>query len=191
VRISWPAAVINTSSSMRTPMPRNSFGTGWVIFGAFAFSSSSSFLAAQRKGIETVAPGATHEQVHHAAVRTLVEGMVELGLLSGSVDECIESESYKTYYMHGTGHWLGMDVHDVGSYREGEESRRLHPGVVMTVEPGLYVRKDATDAPAEYRGIGVRIEDDVVVTETGCDVLTAGVPKERKEIDALRARRAA
>jgi len=144
-------------------------------------------LAAQLKAIETISPGVTHEEVHKTALRVLVDGMIALGLLHGSVDECIESEAYKAYYMHGTGHWLGMDVHDVGSYREGESSRRLQPGIVTTVEPGLYVRNDA-DAPEEYRGIGVRIEDDVVVTDTGREVLTSDAPKQRAEIEALRAR---
>jgi len=115
-----------------------------------------------------------------------VDGMIALGLLHGSVDECIESEAYKAYYMHGTGHWLGMDVHDVGSYREGESSRRLQPGIVTTVEPGLYVRNDA-DAPEEYRGIGVRIEDDVLVTRTGNEILTSGVQKTISEIEATMA----
>jgi len=144
-------------------------------------------LAAQAKAIETITPTVTHEQVHKAAIRELATGMMELGLLSGSVDEAIETEAYKRFFMHGTGHWLGMDVHDVGSYRDGEASRTLHPGFVTTVEPGLYVRPDA-EVPAEYRGIGVRIEDDVLVTETGCEVLTCDVPKDPREVETLRAR---
>jgi Xaa-Pro aminopeptidase len=144
-------------------------------------------LAAQMKAVETIAPGVTHEEVHKTALRVLDDGMLALGLLRGSAEDCIQSESYKAYFMHGTGHWLGMDVHDVGSYREGEVSRRLQPGIVTTVEPGIYVKKDA-DAPEEYRGIGVRIEDDVVVTSTGREVLTSEAPKQRVEIEKLRAR---
>ena len=144
-------------------------------------------LAAQMKAIETISPAVTHEHVHKTAVRELTAGMIELGLLTGAIDEAIETEAYKRFFMHGTGHWLGMDVHDVGSYRDGETSRTLQPGFVTTVEPGLYVRPDAEVAP-EYRGIGVRIEDDVVVTEMGCDVLTSDVPKNPAEIEALRAR---
>jgi Xaa-Pro aminopeptidase len=144
-------------------------------------------LAAQKAAVAAVRPNVTHEEVHKTALRVLVEGMIDLGLLSGSIDECIDSERYKSYYMHGTGHWLGMDVHDVGSYRDGESSRSLEPGIVLTVEPGIYVRADA-EAPAELRGLGIRIEDDVLVTEGEPDVLTAGVPKERREIEFLRAK---
>ena len=142
-------------------------------------------LAAQSKAIEAISPAVTHEHVHKMAVRELATGMIDLGLLSGSVDEAVETEAYKRFFMHGTGHWLGMDVHDVGSYRDGDTSRTLQPGFVTTVEPGLYVRPDAEVAP-ELRGIGVRIEDDVLVTETGCEVLTAEVPKDPAEIEALR-----
>jgi Xaa-Pro aminopeptidase len=144
-------------------------------------------LAAQSKAIETISPAVTHEYVHKTAVRELASGLIDLRLLSGSIDEVVESEAYKRFFMHGTGHWLGMDVHDVGSYREADTSRTLQPGFVTTVEPGLYIQPDAEVAP-EYRGIGVRIEDDVLVTETGCEVLTAEAPKAPAEIEALRAR---
>jgi Xaa-Pro aminopeptidase len=144
-------------------------------------------LEAQKRAIDAVSPEVTHEEVHKLAVRTLVEGMLEQRLLSGTVEECVSSEAFKRYFMHGTGHWLGMDVHDVGSYRNGDGSRRLQPGIVLTVEPGIYVRQDA-DAPAEFRGIGIRIEDDVLVTDAGHEVMTSGAPKERADIEALRSR---
>jgi Xaa-Pro aminopeptidase len=142
-------------------------------------------LGAQLAAIAAVSPEVTHEHVHKTAVRELVAGMIRIGLLRGTTDEVMADESYKRFYMHGTGHWLGMDVHDVGSYREGEASRTLQPGFVTTVEPGIYVRADA-DVPDEYRGIGVRIEDDVVVTGDSCEILTADVPKDAAEIEALR-----
>jgi len=142
-------------------------------------------LAAQVAAVETVAPGVLYTAVHDAAVRVLVRGMLDLGILRGEENECIESCAYKAFFMHGTSHWLGMDVHDVGSYRVGEESRSLEPGIVLTVEPGIYVRADA-EVPERFRGIGIRIEDDVVVTPTGREVLTAGAPKDRREIETLR-----
>ena len=142
-------------------------------------------LAAQKAAIEAIGPGTTHEDVHGVAVRVLVQGMLDVGLLEGDADECIEAERYKPYYMHGTSHWLGMDVHDVGSYRSGSGSRTLETGMILTVEPGLYV-SETSDAPEKYRGIGIRIEDDVLVTGSGFDVLTSGAPKERDEIETLR-----
>jgi len=142
-------------------------------------------LAAQQAATETVRPGARYEDVHAAAVRVITEGLIGLGLLSGSVDECIEAGSYTKYYMHRTGHWLGMDVHDVGSYKVGGESRVLEPRMVLTVEPGIYVAEDC-DAPERYRGIGIRIEDDVLVTSSGHEVLTADAPKARAEVERLR-----
>jgi Xaa-Pro aminopeptidase len=144
-------------------------------------------LDAQTKAIDVVRPGSRYSDVHDAAVRALSEGLIALGVISGSADECIENEAYKPYFMHRTSHWLGMDVHDVGSYRDAAESRRLLPGIVLTVEPGLYFRADA-DVPSHLRGVGIRIEDDVAVTETGCDVLSSEVPKRRNEIEALRDR---
>ncbi len=142
-------------------------------------------LAAQRRAIDAVAPGVRHDEIHRTALRVLVEGMVGAGLLAGSVEDCIQNEAYKPFYMHNTSHWLGMDVHDVGSYRDAEAARILEPGMVLTVEPGVYVRADAPVAE-RYRGIGIRIEDDVLVTQTGSEVLTADLPKERAEIEALR-----
>ncbi|MEH6387632.1 MULTISPECIES: Xaa-Pro aminopeptidase [Pseudomonas] len=144
-------------------------------------------LAAQAAAIEVIAPGRHWNESHEATVRVITEGLRNLGLLQGDVDELIASEAYRPFYMHRAGHWLGMDVHDVGDYRIGGEWRVLEPGMVMTVEPGIYISPDNTNVPKKWRGIGVRIEDDVVVTRTGCDVLSASVPKDADAIEALMA----
>jgi Xaa-Pro aminopeptidase len=146
-------------------------------------------LAAQQAAIETVRPGARYLDIHQAAVRVITRGLLDLRLLEGTVDECIESSAYTRFYMHRTGHWLGMDVHDVGSYKAGGESRALEPSMVLTVEPGIYVAEDA-NVPEKYRGIGIRIEDDVLVTEDGREVLTEDAPKVRTEVARLRRRAA-
>ncbi|MBL8680072.1 MAG: aminopeptidase P N-terminal domain-containing protein [Myxococcales bacterium] len=140
-------------------------------------------LRAQLAAIDAVRPGATLPEVHRVAVRSLTESMLELGLLEGSVDALIESEDYKRFYMHGTSHWLGMDVHDVGLEWIDGAPRPFAPGCVLTVEPGLYIRADDERAPAEYRGIGVRIEDDVVVTSGAPRVLTAHIPKDPSALE--------
>jgi Xaa-Pro aminopeptidase len=142
-------------------------------------------LAVEKHCVAMVRPGATIDGIHEVAVRMLTEGMVSLGLLSGSPDELIKSEAYKKFYMHRTSHWLGLDVHDVGIYAVGGASRPLEAGMVLTVEPGLYVAPDAEGVPAELRGLGIRIEDDVLVTSDGHEVLTRAVPKEPDEIEAL------
>ncbi len=142
-------------------------------------------LAAQEAAIDTVAPGRTVDDVHNAAVRVLVEGLVGLGALKGRVKRIIEKEKYKRFYMHRTGHWLGMDVHDVGDYRIDDQPRVLEPGMVMTVEPGLYVAPGDEKAPKRLRGIGIRIEDDVLVTDSGREVLTSAVPKSIDGIEAI------
>jgi Xaa-Pro aminopeptidase len=139
---------------------------------------------AQLEALAAVRPGATLPDVHAAALRVLVRGMVELGLLRGDVDDLIAREAYRPYYMHNTSHWLGLDVHDVGAYRSRGEPRPLEPDMVFTVEPGLYVPGDDADAPERLRGIGVRIEDDVLVTAGGSDVLTAAIPKAPDEVEA-------
>jgi Xaa-Pro aminopeptidase len=115
----------------------------------------------------------------------LVEGLLALGLLKGDASELIAREAYRAYYMHSTSHWLGLDVHDVGSYRVDGEPRRLEPGQVFTVEPGLYVSKDDENADPRFRGIGIRIEDDLVITESGHENLTAAIPKATDELEAL------
>jgi Xaa-Pro aminopeptidase len=140
-------------------------------------------LAAQAAAIAAVKPGNAWEAPHRAAVETLVAGMIDLKLLGGSVSEAIESESYKKFYMHRTGHWLGLDVHDAGDYKHGGQWRSLVPGMVLTVEPGCYIRPGA-GVPERYAGIGVRIEDDVVVTGTGAEVLTGEAPKLPADIEA-------
>jgi Xaa-Pro aminopeptidase len=142
-------------------------------------------LAAQMKAIEVIKPGVHFDDAHDAALRILVDGMREHGLLKGSTDEIIASGSYRRYYMHRTSHWLGMDVHDVGLYRQGAQSRVLEPGMMLTVEPGLYIAPDDEDAPERYRGIGIRIEDDVLVTPEGHEVITYATPKKVAEVEAL------
>ena len=142
-------------------------------------------LAAQVAGIDAVRPGVTLEEVHATTLRVLVDALLRLGLLTGSVDEAIAKDSYRRFYMHRTSHWLGRDVHDVGRYGIDGAPRPLTPGMVFTVEPGLYVADG--DVPEAFRGIGIRIEDDVLVTATGHEVLSAAAPKTVAEIEALRA----
>jgi len=146
-------------------------------------------LAAQQAAIDEVRPGNSWIAPHDAAVRTITKGLVKLGLLKGTLEENLKNESYKPYFMHKTGHWLGLDVHDVGDYRIDGEYRELEPGMAMTVEPGIYIAPDAKGVAAKWRGIGVRIEDDVVVTKQAPVVLTDGVPKDPDLIEQLLARR--
>jgi Xaa-Pro aminopeptidase len=141
-------------------------------------------LAAQRAAIERVKPGNGWNEPHDAAVRVLAQGMLDLKLLSGSLDQVLEKETYKRFYMHRTGHWLGLDVHDAGEYKRSGNWRSLAPGMALTVEPGLYIRA-ADDVPEPLRDIGVRIEDDVVVTHEGCEVITAEATKLPDDIEAL------
>ena len=142
-------------------------------------------LKAQMSCVEMVRPGVTHDQLKQHSIEVLTEGMVELGLLQGNPEQLIKDKKYEKFYMHGLGHMLGIDVHDVGRYYYGTESRALEPGVVMTVEPGIYVAADSKDVPEKYLGIGVRIEDDVLCTSNGPKVLTTKVPKQAEEIEAL------
>ena len=148
-------------------------------------------LEAQLKAIEVVKTGNPYNLFHDTAVRTIVEGLVDLGLLVGDIDEIIKEEKYKPFYMHSTGHWLGLDVHDAGGYKVNEETwQTLQPGHVLTVEPGIYISPDIKPAegqpevPEKWRGIGIRIEDDVLVTATGNEVLTATVPKKVEDIES-------
>ncbi len=142
-------------------------------------------LAAQLAAIDAVKPGASWQAPHEAAVRILTQGLVDHGLLTGETDGLIESGAFRRFYMHRTGHWLGMDVHDVGDYQIDGQWRPLVAGMVLTVEPGLYVAPDDETVAAHWRGIGIRIEDDVVVTDSGRHVLTARTPKTVAEIEAL------
>jgi len=142
-------------------------------------------LAAQAAAIEKVAPGQHWNAPHEAALRVLAEGFIDLGLCSGTVDAVIESGSYRQFYMHRTGHWLGLDVHDAGEYKTSVgEWRQLEVGMVLTVEPGCYVRP-ADNVPEEFWNIGIRIEDDVIVTSAGCEILTKAAPKAISEIEDL------
>lgn len=139
-------------------------------------------LAAQQAAIDSVRPGNDFDSPHAAALRVLAQGMVDLKLLRGEVDGLLESEAYKRFYMHRTGHWLGLDVHDAGSYKQNGSWRELVPGMVLTVEPGMYIRP-AEDVPQDLHDIGIRIEDDVAVTPQGHEVLTAAAPKTVQDIE--------
>ena len=140
-------------------------------------------LKAQLDAIEIIKPGTPWDEPHNVTVRVITEGLVDLGLLKGNVQELIKSEAYRAFYMHRAGHWLGIDVHDVGDYKIDGKWRLLEPGMVTTVEPGIYVAPDNTDVGKKWRGIGIRIEDDVLVTRTGHRVLSHGVPKTVEEIE--------
>ncbi len=145
-------------------------------------------LKAQLAAIRCVKPGNRWNQPHDAAVRVLTKGLVELGLLKGDVKQLIKNEKYRLFYMHKTGHWLGMDVHDVGEYKVNGKWRRLEPGMVLTVEPGLYIPQNTKGIAKKWRNIGVRIEDDVLVTKEGHEVLSSDVPKTIAEIESLMAK---
>jgi Xaa-Pro aminopeptidase len=142
-------------------------------------------LAVQKRAIEAVRPGATIDAIHDQVVRELTEGLIGLGLVTGTVEACIADKSFRRYYMHRTSHWLGLDVHDVGDYQASGTSRPLVPGMVLTVEPGLYVGAEDETAPVGLRGVGIRIEDDILVTADGHENLTAGVPKEIADVQAV------
>ena len=148
-------------------------------------------LAAQFAAIAATKAGAHWNEPHDAAVRVIAQGLKDHGLLDGELKEIIETESYKRFYMHRTGHWLGMDVHDVGDYKVGGAWRVLEPNMVTTVEPGIYVSPHDNSVARKWRGIGIRIEDDVVVTKKGCEVLTNDVPKTVRDIEKLMRVRAA
>ncbi len=142
-------------------------------------------LAAQKEAIAAVRPGVTVDQIHEQVIRRITEGLIALGLLQGTADERIADKAYRKYFMHRTSHWLGLDVHDVGEYYVDGKSRSLVTGMVLTVEPGIYVAEDDEAAPKEMRGVGIRIEDDVLVTDAGNENLTAAVPKEVAEVEAV------
>jgi Xaa-Pro aminopeptidase len=140
-------------------------------------------LSVQEEAIRMTKPGATIDEIHDHCVRGLTSAMIELGLIEGPVDEAIEAETYRRFYMHRTSHWLGMDVHDVGSYNRDGKARPLEAGMVITIEPGLYI-PDEEDIPEPLRGIGIRIEDDILVTADGHENLTSSVPKTVAEVEA-------
>lgn len=140
-------------------------------------------LKAQHAAIAAIKPGVCYDMAHQASVKVLTTGLVELGLLTGDVDSLIKDESFKKFFMHGTGHWLGMDVHDVGDYKINQQWREFEPGMVVTVEPGLYVSDEHKDIDEKWHNIGIRIEDDILVTQQGNEVLTTGLPRSVEEIE--------
>jgi Xaa-Pro aminopeptidase len=144
-------------------------------------------LAAQAAAIDEVRPGRSFDAYHEAAVRVITRGLIRVGLLDGSLEKNLREHAYRRFYMHKTGHWLGLDVHDVGDYRVDGEFRMLEPGMVVTVEPGIYIAPDSKKVPARWRGIGIRIEDDVVVTRGDPEILTDAVPRDPDAIEALMA----
>ncbi|RNM25531.1 Xaa-Pro aminopeptidase [Dickeya undicola] len=146
-------------------------------------------LESEVRAIEMFAPGRSIREVNEEVVRIMLRGLIKLGLLQGDVDTLFAEQAHRQFFMHGLSHWLGMDVHDVGDYGTADRGRILEPGMVLTVEPGLYIAPDA-DVPPEYRGIGIRIEDDIVITANGNEVLTSGVVKDPNEIEALMTRAA-
>jgi Xaa-Pro aminopeptidase len=141
-------------------------------------------LAAQDAAIELIKPGNHWDQPHLAAVHVITKGLVELGLLEGEVKDLVDNEAYKKFYMHRTGHWLGLDVHDVGEYRFEDQWRVFEAGMVTTVEPGIYIDEGLSDVPRQYRGIGIRIEDNVLVTTKGNEVITSTIPRTVQEVEA-------
>lgn len=143
-------------------------------------------LKSQYRAIALFKPGISIKEVNDQIVRIMVEGLIQLGIMQGNIDELIEQKAYTEFYMHGLGHWLGIDVHDVGDYKTIGKERKLEPGMVITVEPGLYINQNA-NVPEQYKGIGIRIEDNIVITNNGNEILTADVPKDPKLIEELMA----
>jgi Xaa-Pro aminopeptidase len=144
-------------------------------------------LAAQEAAINTIAPGVTYDQANKAAIEVITRGLVDLGVLNGDIDKLIAEGAYRDFYMHSVSHWLGMDVHDVGDYKINNQWRVYEPGMLLTIEPGIYIAADNNNVDKQWRGIGVRIEDDILVTKKGFEVITAGVPKQRDQIERLMA----
>lgn len=159
----------------------------WPVSGRYSGAQRELYelvLASQLAAIDAVQPGRHWNEPHEAAVRVLSQGFVDLGLCEGPLDRVIETEDYRRFYMHRTGHWLGLDVHDVGEYKHAQAWRPLQPGMTLTVEPGCYVRPD-DKVPQSFWNIGIRIEDDVLVTASGCEVLTRETPKSTADIEAI------
>lgn len=157
------------------------------VSGAFSAAQREVYeivLASQRAAMDRVRPGNGWNEPHDAAVKVLAQGLIDLKLVAGGLEEVLEKETYKRFYMHRTGHWLGLDVHDAGEYKRQGDWRALAPGMTLTVEPGLYIRAE-DDIPERLRNIGIRIEDDVLVAESGCEVITAEAPKAIADIEAL------
>jgi Xaa-Pro aminopeptidase len=164
----------------------------WPVNGCFTPAQREVYevvLAAQQAAIAATKPGNHWNQPHEAAVQAITHGLVSIGLLKGRVPKLIKDGAHRQFFMHRTGHWLGMDVHDVGDYKVGDEWRVLEPGMAMTVEPGLYIPAGSRGVPKRFHNIGIRVEDDVVVTASGCEVLTEDVPRTPDEIEAVMAAR--
>ncbi|MBS0357855.1 MAG: aminopeptidase P N-terminal domain-containing protein, partial [Proteobacteria bacterium] len=142
-------------------------------------------LKAQLAGIAAVKPDNTFNQIQETIIPIITQGLLELGILKGSLESCIEKQSYRQFYMHNASHWLGLDVHDVGNYKVNGAWRKLKPGMVLTVEPGIYIAPNTPDVDPKWCGMGIRIEDDVLVTKNGCEVLSAEAPKSVKDIESL------
>jgi len=160
----------------------------WPVNGAFSEPQRLLYqlcLDAQLAAIKKVRAGNHWNDPHDAAVKVITKGLLKLGLLKGTLAKAIKNESYKKFFMHRTGHWLGMDVHDVGDYKVDGHWRELEPGMVLTIEPGIYVSRGMRGVAKKWQGIGIRIEDDVLVTKGEPDVLTRDVPKSVEEIEAL------
>ena len=143
-------------------------------------------LKAQKSCIDMAKPGARLPDIHQHACEVITEGLLSMGLLKGDKNELVKNDGFKRFYPHGTSHWLGMDVHDVGLYHKNGQPRELEAGMCFTIEPGFYVQPEDAEMAGEYRGVGIRIEDDILVTPNGCEVLTKDAPKERSDIEALR-----
>ena len=144
-------------------------------------------LTAQDAAIKTVAPGVAFDQANRVAIEVITRGLVDLGILKGDVERLIADGAYRDFYMHSVSHWLGMDVHDVGDYKVDSHWRVYEPGMLLTIEPGIYIAADNTEVEQQWRGIAVRIEDDILVTKKGCEILTNNVPKQRDQIEKLMA----
>lgn len=160
----------------------------WPVSGTFGKAQKALYevvLAAHMECIKAAKVGVAYEVIHNTAVAVLTEGLLALGLLKGTLKKNIEAETYRKFYMHKTGHWLGLDVHDVGEYRLAGKSRQLEPGMVFTIEPGLYIAPGTPGVPEKYQGIGIRIEDDILMTKKGPENLTDGVPKSVDAVEAL------
>jgi Xaa-Pro aminopeptidase len=160
----------------------------WPVSGQFTPEQREIYalvLKSQEAAIDACRIGQTMDDIHDLAVRVLVEGLVALGLLEGDVETIMETEAFKRFYMHRTSHWIGMDVHDVGAYTKDGQPRKLEAGMVLTVEPGIYISPSDMEVPEPYRGIGIRIEDDILVTETDPDNLTIDAPKTLAEIESI------
>jgi Xaa-Pro aminopeptidase len=164
----------------------------WPVNGEYSAEQRALYqlvLDAQKAALQKARPGKHWISGHEAAVEVLTDGLLSLGLLKGTLKQNLASAEYRRFYMHKTGHWIGLDVHDVGEYKVAGEFRELEPGMAFTIEPGLYIPPTMKGVPAKYRGIGIRIEDDVLITKEGHRVLTNGVPREIDEVEALLATR--